>query len=474
MKWRRLSLLVGVAATGLLGPTIAVAQPYTAEQAIAGFHQAVRSALGFDAPGSSDRFWLSLSLVGPVASASDRPLINDLANFCPLPTPVIQTYARVRRLDAIYQRVLQGLTGPLRPETDDFRRARAVISSPTGDETPQYQAYRRFQREYGEAFNAFVAATDPTQRRSHQQRLADIRERWPVFGFQNEVDGAFAVMDRANHTFSLPRIRQRTNILNAWRDFGIQSNDPVAGSYRSPASELSPAVESWTDENGWVKIDYDHNQTRSRATNDYVQRSGFGGLSLGFLTIGGTGGGGSGGSSSVSTAYTYSYTFQIRRVIIRRPWLDTEVFYQPTGWTWMRHPGSASYPRVAENSSLSNPPADPASRIYDNQEVACPLLPLEFIVARNRSITATVSNSAYEEMTRSSSSNVGGSLFGLFGGRRETVTTQVVNRTSENTTFKMDAPGVVIIGIISERLPTLPDPNLLDSWSNDAWLPPPR
>lgn len=471
MKRRCLSLLVGVAASGLLGPTVAVAQPYTAQQAIAGLHHAIRSALGFDAPGSSDRFWLSLSLVGPVASSSDRPLINDLANFCPLPTSVIETYARVRRLDAIYQRVLQGLTGPLRPETEDFRRARAVVATPTGDETSQYQEYRRFQREYSEAFNAFVAATDPNQRRSYQQRLAEIRERWAVFGFQNEVDGAFAVMDRANHTFSLPRIRQRTNILNAWRDSGIQSNDPIAGSYRSPASELSPAVESWTDENGWVRFDYNHTQTSSLATDDYVRRSGFGGLSLGFVTIGGTGGGGSGGSSSVSTASTYSYSFQIRRVIIRRPWLDTEVFYQPTGWTWMRQAGSASYPRVAENRSSSNPPADPTAKIYDNQEVACPLLPLEFIVARNRSVTATVSNSSYEEMTRSSSSNVGGSLFGLFGGRRETVTTQVVTRTSDNTTFRMDAPGVVIIGIISERLPTLPDPNLLDSWPNDAWLP---
>jgi hypothetical protein len=175
----------------------------------------------------------------------------------------------------------------------------------------------------------------------------------------------------------------------------------------------------------------------------------------------------------VDNVYKLSYSYDVLRVQLKRPWLDSQVFFQPYDWTWGKSSNTTAFPYVAVARDVTTlRPLESPVALYDNKQIGCALLPVEVIVARNRKATATTSLDDYKLIESSGSRAFGGSLFGIFGGggSRDWKTT----KTSEDggtVTFNVTSEGLAVIGIISQVIPPTPQPNLADKWGSNAWLP---
>jgi hypothetical protein len=447
------------------------AGPYTPDQAISVLYEELRDLLGFNRADASKNLWLSLSMVGSLVDKDDKYQVNDLANFCPTTDPVVLTYGRLRKLDRIYDKINKSLTGPLRPPTNEEKKATAIIQNPDGNPSDKWTQYDQAQTKFDAAFSKFLVATDPTARASALIEVNKARQNWQLFGHRDEIDGAMAILDAAETRFSAPMIRKRTVVLQHYLDNGLGPSD-APGAALSPASQFSPTVDKWDDGAGWVGVKYSNVQTSSQFNSSTSSSRGFGGLNLGFVTIAGAGGGGSGTTSKVTKVYNFNYQFEIKRVTIRRPWFFPEVFWDAAAWTWIKKDNTPAYPHVAVPITETGKPVQSTVATYDNTDIGCAMVPTELIIARNRSVTATMDATDYKEVVNSGSSGVGGGLFGIIGGGgQRTWSNTTITNNGNTVTFKLDAPGIGVIGLISETIPKLPDPNLADKWPTDAWIP---
>ncbi|MDI5924553.1 hypothetical protein QBK93_07645 [Rhizobium leguminosarum] len=435
---------------------------------IATLHDAIRLAID---PRMSSTHWLSLSTVGAVAEADDKSIVNDFANFCPPSSPVIDSYNRVRKLDGIYEDILRGMTGPSRPPTRSFTDAQAVlINTATRERTPEYKKYGEYLTRYAETLKKYFEATNDSEKLLRSAELQALGQDWVILGSKNEVDAALWQIELAATKFGAAKNGHRQQILAAFRTAGMRPTDGVA-SYRAPVSEFSPDVSAWNNETGWTSFSFTKYDFSRMYSAESSRNHGFGGINVGFAVIGGSGGGGDGTVTQVTSTSDFKYEFELKRVEIRRPWLDAEVFFQPLGWTWKKSANTVAFPHVGDGADTDGKPKEPTSAVYDNNEVGCTLMPLEFIIARKRSVTATMSTTDYQRITRSGSSGGGGGLFGIIGGGgSHSWSSTKINDSNGNTTFKVDSPSIGIIGVISEIIPTLPNPNVADTWPDDAWL----
>ncbi len=89
----------------------------------------------------------------------------------------------------------------------------------------------------------------------------------------------------------------------------------------------------------------------------------------------------------------------------------------------------------------------PANIMYNNATIDCSMLPLDLIIARKRSLVATVSKSDYALIETSGSSGGGGSLFGIFGGGgKRSWSTKNISENGNDVTFKVESSGIAVIG----------------------------
>ncbi len=458
------SMLVGLACNSAL---VKAEGPYTPEQAVSVFYQNLRTAINPDLPKSH---WLSLSMVGAVAEAEDPSIVNDLGNFCPEPSPLVTSFTRARRLDGIYQKVLDGMTGPFRPPTDEFKEAMKYLRNDAGEATPEFKAYIKREEAYVAATSKYLQEKDSGKRAALLQDIIKSERDWTILGYRSEVDAALLAIEQNDTPYSPVKLSQRKRVLSHYRNAGLIPSD-IVGAFKAPTTELSPPVALWENATGWTKFTYSSSEVDNVYDARSTQERGFGGISLGFVTVAGTGGGNKDYEHKVNEVKKFSYSFEIKRVIIRRPWLDTEVFFQPGGWTWKKTPNTVKFPRVSEGLDAVGTPVTPSAVVYDNTPVDCGMLPLELIIARKRELVATTSKSDYEKVVTSGSSGGGGSAFGIFGGgKKKSWTTTHIEEHGDDVTFKIEAPSTAVIGFISEVIPRLPEPNRNDTWPETAWM----
>lgn len=455
-------------------PQLAEAQgagPYTPEQVYFLLHDAVRDAFGVSVDDPLQPVWVSLSTVGSVVDPADKAQVNLLANFCPPATPVLAAYGLEPKLDLIYENVINGIVGPKRQFSDDYKTARAYLVS-AGEDSAAVKKYGEHQKNYVAAWLDFVYAKDAPTRHLASIAKQQALEAWRSLGFRYEVDRARSITEAEESRAGEIRQQRRRTVLADYRDLSFQGTNDVVGAFKSPVSGVSPPVSNWQDQDGWVHVSYSAESRINRYTLERSAQSGFGGLSLGFLTIGASGGGGATTETKLNRVYNLSYDLELKRVAITRPWLDATVFFQPYDWTWRKVGNTPIFPHVAVERAAEGRPIPSPAGVYDNHLVACSLLPLELIIARKRTITATVSKADYQKME--SSSSVGGAvgLFGIFGGVGQSSSSMLkINEDAENVTFMIDSQGLSVIGLISQFLPLAPQPNALESWPANAWLP---
>jgi hypothetical protein len=468
------SVVVSIAVVNLFMSTSSMAQKsgYTPVEVYSVMHAAIRDTFGLQDDKSGD-VWLSLSTVGAVVATDDAAQVNDLADFCPAPKPIIDAFARAPRLDAVYEQVINNLVGPQKDYTPAYYAAKAVLYS-NGKKTPQYQKYLEKAQAHLTAFKEVGAAKNSGERSQAVKDMNDADRAWSVEGYKAEIDKALSTMSTEEYRTGFSSQRKRIDTLNGYRSIAISGTDAIYGAFSSPQSTFSPAAATWTTSNaGWVSVGYDSTQLEKRYSKEESESRGFGGLSLGFLNLVGSGADRGKVEHKIDNVYKLSYSYDVLRVQIRRPWLDDAVLLQPFDWTWVKSKATKEFPyiSVARDASSLQPMASPTST-YDNKNIGCALLPVEFVVAKNRKATATVSKDDYQLIEKSGHRSGGGSLFGIFGGGGSSSWSSV--KTSEDATtvtFTVQSDGVAVIGVISQILPVAPQPNPASSWGATAWLP---
>jgi len=433
----------------------------------------MRKALSQPAEGPKNQYWFSLTAVGAVGSPDDTALLNDLANFCPPASPTLSSFAREPKLDAVYERVINSLVGPSREYPPAYNQAKLVLMTDKNKPTEKYQSYKKYQEAHFEAWQKLLAATTAEEKRVAQNKLSLNDKDWLLFGHRAEIDKAWNIINAAEYRMSDIRQERRRNLLEGYRNAGISGKDSVAGGFKAPVSEFSPGPADWSKPEGWTKVSYSSVDQVKLYSKETSQKQGFGGLNLGFIKIGAAGGGGKVTESKVNSVSKLSYGFELKRVLIRRAWLDTEVFFEAKDWTWRTNENTKEFPRVAIAKQAEDwLPRESPSNLYDNKQVGFALLPVELIIAKSLKIEATVSIQDFKSIEDAKEVKGVVGLFGVFGGGGGGKwTTKKENQTDKDVTFSIEVTGPVVIGMISQILPVCPDPDPKQKWPLDAWLP---
>lgn len=472
MNYRALFAILLASAAAPMSSLAQGAGPYTPEQVYFVLLDSIRQAMGISEVSPTATTWLSLTTVGSLAEANDPAHINDLANFCPPAKPVLDSFGTQPKLDAVYAQLINSAVTPVRTFSSAYHEARSYLYTATGDPTPQVVAYNNKRKAYLTAWNTYHFATDLGQRNLALADMLAAEQDWKGGGFKYEVEDAQNTVAQEEYVAGSGRQANRRSVLSAYQNAGMTATD-VAGAYRSPASSFSPDPTSWATSPGWVAVSFASDVSMSRYSSSSSSRSGFGGLSLGFISIGGSAGGNRTTESKLKAVYKLNYDFEIMRVSINRPWLDTSLFFMPLDWTWKKTASTTDFPyvSVARDRDSGRPLPSP-THIYDNKDIGCPLLPTEAVIARKRKIVATVSKSDYKYVQESGKASGGGALFGIFGGSgSQNWSSTVISDDGNNVTFSVTADGISVIGFVSQMIPVVPNPNLGDKWANDAWLP---
>src|SRR5690349_9502793 len=117
-------------------------------------------------------------------------------------------------------------------------------------------------------------------------------------------------MGNEEYNTGFSRQERRRDTLKTYQALGVSGSDAVYGGFVAPLSSFSPAPTTWpTSTAGWVKIDYDSTQIANRYNYQESQSRGFGGVSLGFLNLVGTGADRGKTEHRVNTVNKLSYSY---------------------------------------------------------------------------------------------------------------------------------------------------------------------
>lgn len=407
--------------------------------------------------------WISLSIVGGVASSNDQKIINHWANSCPEPSPYIASLNPVRPLSRIYSKIISQSVGPLKDETPEIIEAKKLVK------TDAFDDYSKFEKSYNIAYAKYVSRTSDEDKISLLTEVELADRDWLLFGGKAEIGNAIALL-KAHRELETINGR-RLNVLSAYETQGFSDGKYVAGSFLAPPSEVSPPIADWPKEDGWVNLSFASKNTLEQTITKAKKKRGGGGFSLGFIKFGGTGGGTETETTKVNRVRSLNYSFSVKKVSIIRPWLDSEIFFEPRNWAWRRVGNTPNKPNVSIGLGSNGIPRKSPFSIYDDTNIGCSMLPTDFILAKNIKIEATVSEDDFREFEKSQSVAGGAILFSFIGARGNSSTSfKDVKKEGDAVSFTIEAKGISVIGTISHILPKLPNPNLANQWPDTAWI----
>lgn len=227
----------------------------------------------------------------------------------------------------------------------------------------------------------------------------------------------------------------------------FDNNVDEVGGRPYPRNLYYPKYSNWIKKTGsWTKVSFNQKDFDQTTVNGSTSSGGGLGFSYGLFSVGGSGSGSSDWNKLDTNVSNISVSFEVLRVNIERPWMDTMVFYS-NAWRWGC--GAIDQPLLSDGG-------DPSK----GQQLTglMPLLPTGILIARNLNISMAVSQDVRDTINKQSSGG-GGVSFGPFrlGGRTSSSSSSThVKATATGTGVSFDAPQ--IIGFFTEVLPRTPNP----------------
>lgn len=373
----------------------------------------------------------------------------------------------------------------------------------------KYKAYITNSRAYGEAKAAYadafsLAKLDPVQMQSwpvksatYQRDVDAARDDLISEGAQ-EIEAALDTLASKGDQIQAHMVAKAKAEFDVW-NLGLAGFVPskIPYSFIMPTGWADPT----NDDDGWTHLKvtssqysrYDVQHALSQSQYSWFTKSsstgGGGGVSLGFINLGGSGGssssssgsqGSSGSTSSQvfgSDAKNLTISLEYALCTIERPWVSSDLFYTD-GW----------YLVGGKKNCIST--GNAADQVANAKQIL-PMIPEQMLVVRNVSISTkqwgsagAVLKAAYgssQSSSSSGSSNVAGSAgvslgFISFGGSASHSSSHSEGQGSSfsskdgssyfGTTFDgetLNIPGAQVVAFLSDIVPACPpidDPQL--------------
>lgn len=472
---------------------------YSPDQVLSLVDQRIRQVFGFPNSGpltTEPAQWMSLTFVGLQIPdpAKDKNGMHDaidlLAVACPPADQSLGTFSNTHRLDQVYEVVLTQ-TALFRPNVSipGLKEAQdALVDPATNELKPEYVKYLDFQYQYDTAADemamAKIEGASDDALRIHARKLQRILDQWIQQGYKNKLEPSIDKVYAKDVIDAASSIGWRGKLLSSYRNLA----DPLGGPGNSatiPRSYLVPGVENWSGEAGWVNFKLSKSDSFSSSEEEHYKNSRHGSAS----------GGGFFWKANASFSRTDSkdieksvdqlsnltIEFSVRRSVIKRPWFDQRMIFEPGFWTWLKPvgtPENSEFPLLSKGKDEMGYPIPNPSAKYSTYTIPIPVVPSEVIVARKLRMLATVSRANYDKLETESKTDYsgggsGGFLFwrvGASGGGSDWAKLRAVNKRADSVDFELTAEGPVVIGLISNVVPQMPNPRT-GVWPSEAWLP---
>lgn len=455
-------LLLGTLSLGMFTSTPAFAQEDRNEILMQKLHSKLENVLGVADYGSG--------------RAADS-LVLAMPGYVLDPTVNLSSPEGRRALFGVMDRTLQPSWYLRFSEGDTSQIYRAILGTRELPQITPTQAERDQLRRAQRIIFADIATRRPSQRFKDFQRtrtaLSHALDTVQDWQRANPVQAVPALMidtlQRAQEEFELigdkDVILAAQSIINAtenidgtayWGRLQAQYNanlTPVGGA-QVPTYEFFPTTSAWLNDSlRWTRVtlsDSDLNQTTTSS------RSSWGGKIGGRWKLWGARG--SYGQTEARTsldldAETLNITFEVLRVSVERPWMDSSVFGSKA-WRW-RYGAQPYYGRqISEGEAWG---ADPPRGV-------APMLPTELILARNVTLTGNWNSELRTTYMRerSNGARVSWGPFSLGGGGSSSYN-EAADRVKV-TGNTITSPEVQIIGVLVDVLPRTPDPDPALKW----------
>jgi hypothetical protein len=361
-------------------------------------------------------------------NADDLRTLFNMLNF--VPTGDVTGQNSSDKMSDIYLRVLDGhknvTENPKKPELMDQRNTIGVQLDALRN------AYFNYKGEYLAAqATANVAFAKRQPNKEVLQNLA------------NQKKAEWEAASKGNKTQYEDLVSQYNQL-----SFAVEGGEPW-GARRTKYGDAEglgfpvfswPRYSSWQSESGWMKVTASSSDLQRSESQSTVQWGG----SAGFFGFGGSAGGSSTVAVSQEMLDRLSISFEVKRVLIDRPWLDASVF-RSRKWTWTD----------PTEEMISFGKFDQTKKLFEGR---MPLLPTSLILVR-RVVLASNWGSTVTNDVRSGLSAGGGFSFGPFrvGGNYGNSSHSASSRV-QVTDAGIEIPDVQIIGWLCDILPRSPNP----------------
>ncbi|WP_395145284.1 hypothetical protein [Armatimonas sp.] len=216
-----------------------------------------------------------------------------------------------------------------------------------------------------------------------------------------------------------------------------------------------PTYDIWSNKEGWTKITMDSSTSDYSSASKSFSASVGGGGGWGLFSISGSGSTSESQQSMQMANTKCNITCEVKRVQIFRPWLNGIVFGAPW-WNFNSDPMAAPFLNLSTGLGITD--GVPRKSATGATELM-PLVPTEFLLARNVRITADIGMANAQAMQKSVTAG-GSAGWGPFA-----VSTSVTT-SSSSASGKSDIgangisfTGVQIIGVICSVQPKIPNPD---------------
>lgn len=159
---------------------------------------------------------------------------------------------------------------------------------------------------------------------TYKRRAAQARNDWVANGYKDDVEKAQATIDHITGSSMVTWIQRLTQDLDS-----IQDN--VQGAFGYPFFPATILPGGFARSGGWMKLSEHELHTKRRSSSSARDWSASAGLSLGFITIGGSGGGSSSDQQVSFGSESFGIEFDYTQVEVVRPWFNPN-FFLSRGW----------------------------------------------------------------------------------------------------------------------------------------------
>lgn len=383
-------------------------------------------------------------------NSDDMGLISDLFNITFDSTVLFNP--QLSSVDQLYSDILQQAALPKAELTNAEQQELDDLEEELLDLFDNYAKYKlRHDEILGEIYRAQEANQPADVIAALEAKRQYALQEWKIRGRKNRYENAEAEV--AYYRSVSPR-RHFLNLSNRFDQHTALA--PNLGNYQS--TYLQPPIHEWSSPYaGWAQFTKTFKYTELHKKSKHTKWSGSVGLNFGLfkrISIGANGEKIENYEKSENT--DIELKFEYLRVRILRPWLVPDLFLYRF-WAYKKAFGH----RVISSGYT------PGSNEALGPKGLMPVLPTDFVIARNVSISANFNQNERNFIQETISGSVSGGWgpFSARGSYSTTTTQEDVYGSFDGTTLKIAHPQ--IIGFLGTLLPMTPNPDRRLPWTGD-------